>query len=392
MWSAFTKSILRKNNMGREVVRTYLGNINPQNELFPFIRERNGSIAERIARYQGSQYNPEPLMGIPIDKTFIVPGATLTRAEGAELMIQSVEDFYGGMAPTLDYVGKTILHPTNAIVRPNYYDGCVAGFANHVDRAGLTIPGQTIFSKDEALDFFDGRDGKFEKPFSLRLKTPNDSDGKGQEAIENSEHLAYLLTHYPDEIIAQNGLVLEQNLIGDKKTISAGRFMLGDDNYSFIADQQNDIHDGRDRYTGAHNVQVVRGDLDKLDVFLSHQTSPNDPRAVLVSNIHKFDREYRESFPITASRLSYDHLSGFDTNGKPVGGITDLTARMGGTCPALVLAALHLQENQNQEAVLAQVNLNYNPAVKQDYEMGEDVVFFMNQQPLRISAKIDKVY
>lgn len=378
--------------MSREIVRTYLGNVNPQNELFPFIRERNGSIAERIARYQGSQYDPEPLMRAPIDKTFIVPGATLTRAQGAELMIERVEDFYGGMAPTLDYVGKTILHPTSALVRPNYYDGSVAEFASHVDRAGLTIPGRTVFSKDEALDFFDGRDNEFAKPFSLRLKTPNDSDGKGQDAIENAKHLAYLLTHYPDEIIAQNGLVLEQNLIGDKKTVSAGRFMLGEDNYSFIADQQNDVHEGRDRYTGAHNVQVIRGDLDKLDAFLSHLTSPNDPRAILVSNINKFDREYRESFPISASRLSYDHLSGLDTNGRPVGGITDITARMGGTCPALVISALHLQENPNHEAIAAQVNLNYNPAVKQAYEIGDNVTFFMDQQPLRISARIDNIY
>lgn len=387
MWSSFIKNTLKKNNMTE--VRTYLGNMDPSSTRFSFVKERNGNIAERIARYQGLPFNPEPLMRVPSEKTYLVPGTTLSGPTRGNFLIRSVEDFYGGMVPEFSHVGKAILHPAIGNDFPRFYEGQVHRFAEKVQELGLVLPGATVFSTQDALSYFDEHLGR-EKPFAYRLKTTNDSDGEGQAALENREHLAYLLTHHAGDTIRRDGLVIEKNLIGPKKTISVGTFSLGRDRYSFIADQKNGTgDDGRDLYLGASGVHVVRGGFEELHDVVSRRYSPGGIHASIIEKSAAFHLLYTSAVPIVASRLSYDMLIGTDHAGHPAEGITDITARLGGTCPALILSALDLQEHPSHQAVVAQVNLNYAPSSVQSYEKNATV--FMDQEPLRITAKIDHI-
>lgn len=370
-------------------VRTYLGNMDPLSTRFTFVKERNGTIAEKIARYQGFSYNPEPLMKFPHNKTYIVPGITLSGHDRGKFLIRTVEDFYGGMTPEMSYVGKAVLHPAIGDTYPSFYDEQIYLMALKAQEIGLVLPGVTIFSAKDAINYYDDN-LRHHKPFSYRLKTTNDSDGEGQAALENKEHLAYLLTHHSESSISKDGLVIEQNVTGPKKTISVGTFFLGRDKYSFVADQKNGRGpDGRDIYLGAQNVHVVRGGFDELHDIVSRQFSPVGLHATTVEKTAAFDLLYRSTTPILASRLSYDMLIGIDQNGNPLEGITDITARLGGTCPALMLAALNLQKNQSHQAVVAEVNLNYQPQQKQEYEKNAEII--MDQEPLRITAKIDQI-
>ena len=281
----------------QHTVRTYLGNVDPGSARFPFIAERNGSIAQKIAEYQGFKYNPEPLMDFPQEKTYLVPGTTLAGPQRTKFLIHSVEDFYGGMVPELSYVGKAILHPTQTPNRPRFHENA-STFTQQIGQKQLVLPGVTIFSADDGLVYFDEVIAK-EKPLSYRLKTPNDSDGEGQAAVENREHLAYLLTKHDARKIAQEGLVLEKNLIGPKHTISAGTFTIGTDKYSFIADQQNGkAEDGRDVYLGAHGVRIVRGNLANLLEVTSHHMPQDGIHIITLNKVKEFDETYRNNIPI----------------------------------------------------------------------------------------------
>lgn len=370
-------------------VRTYLGNMDPRSSRFPFVQERNGNIAEKIARYQGLSYNPEPLMTVPREKTYLVPGTTLSGPQRTKFLINGVEDFYGGMVSDFSHVGKAILHPAFGDSPPHFYDDRIKKLAERAYKLGLVLPGATLFSVQDALAYFDDHLSRLQ-PKSYRLKTTNDSDGEGQAAVESREHLAYLLSQHRPETVRNEGLVFESNLAGPKRTISVGSFFLGHDPFSFIADQKTGIGpDGRDIYLGADNVHVVRGGFDELHEVISGRFSPEGLHASAIEKTAVFDLHYRTAVGVLASRLSYDVLIGSDTSGKRVEGITDITARLGGTCSALMLGALDLQESPDHQAVVAQVNLNYQPQNVQDFEKGATI--FMDQKPLRITAKIDHI-
>lgn len=365
--------------MGKEV-RTYLGNLDPSSRYFPFIRERNGSIAEKIARHQGLPFNPNPIMQGIENKTYVVPGATLTSGQADQLLIAAENDFYGTAAPTMDHVGKSILHRSMSERYPGFYS---PEFAQEAESMGLVLPGYTGFAKEEIQQAFMCVDSR---PLLYRLKVPNESDGNGQYRINDTEHLVSLLSQIDAESIAQHGMVIEPDL-RNKSTVSVGHFALGDDSYSFVANQTGEMIDGRDVYLGGNDIIVARGELQNLMDML-HQLG--DERFESVAKGKAFFQLYAKHYPLLSSRMSVDVLSGSHPDFGQISGVTDITGRLGGLCPATTLAALHLQENPHQAAVGAQVNLNYTPQVRQEYERGATV--FMDQAPLRITAKIDKVY
>lgn len=363
--------------MGKEV-RTYFNTATEDPQYLPFKIERNGSIAQRIARHIGLPYNEKPLLSLsPQEQFYVVPGVTLGMDDAKRLFIESGMDLYGTAVPTFDMVGKSILHPSVDETTPPFYN---AAFAKKVEREGLVLPGITGFSKKNLLDAYRAIGAP---QTGFRLKRANESDGNGQQGVRGLEHLDELLTLTGEAEIQEHGVVLEPNLT-DKITQSTGFFNLGGVQYVFVADQ---LSGKDDRYMGGENIVVARGDFDVLDDLLQRLS---DPRGATAAKAGAFLREYFAHFPSTiASRMSVDVLSGSHPGYGYVSGVTDITGRLGGLCPGTILAAQQLQDNPTQEAAVAAVHLNYEPSVRQPYE--ENAVVFMDQAPLRITAKIVQV-
>lgn len=363
--------------MGKEV-RTYFNVKTEDPRYLPFKIERNGSIAERIAHHIGLPYNRFPLLSdAPKEQSYIVPGVTLEKDEASRLLIENERDIYGTVVDSFDMVDKSILHPSVDEVTPVFYNGV---FARRVEQDGLVLPGITGFSRQALLDAYRAI-GSPEKGF--RLKRTNESDGNGQHEVMGLGHLGELLTLTGETELKEHGVVLEPNLT-EKKTQSAGFFNLDGVQYVFVADQ---LSGKDDRYLGGENILVARGDFDVLNDVLRRLS---DPRGEITAKAGAFLREYFAHFPSTvASRMSVDVLSGFHPDYGYVSGVTDITGRLGGLCPATILAAQQLQDNPIQEAAVAQVHLNYEPLVRQPYE--ENAVVFMDQKPLRITANIVQV-
>lgn len=380
MLSLYIKNILKKNNMGKEV-RTYFNRAAEDPRYLGFKIERNGSIAERVAQHIGLPYNKIPLYGPPHEKTYVVPGTVLSQDMASQLLIETERDLYGTTTPITDHVGKSILHVTMAENPPSFYQ---QEFAKTVEARALVLPGLTVFSPRELEEAY----AIVGKPKNLyRLKAANDSDGNGQYLIEDMNHLHALLAKIGEDVVTQQGLVIEPNLLNNL-TVSAGQFELGDDRYVFVANQKNGSRDGRDAYLGGNNIVVARGGFNELLNILERR---GDTRMQSVQKADLFLKLYFEHFKdLISSRISVDVLSGTHPHyNERLSGVTDITPRLGGLCPATILAALQLQQHPRQEAVVAQVNLNYNPKVNEQYEEG--ATFFMNQEPLRISAKIDEI-
>ncbi len=72
-----------------------------------------------------------------------------------------------------------------------------------------------------------------------------------------------------------------------------------------------------------------------------------------------------------------------------MGGITDITARLGGTCPALALAAEELHANPDLFVAHGEVTLNYEPGtVSLNEEQG--AVRFIDEPTLRLTARLNQ--
>jgi hypothetical protein len=216
----------------------------------------------------------------------------------------------------------------------------------------------------------------------VRLKLPNESDGRDQYFIEDDIHLKSSLQTIDDQKIVHDGLVLETYL-NQVKTMSVGFCELGGNKYSFLALQKNDIapEDGRSRYLGAF-VRVVKGDMSSL---LSVVKDDDEKETVMIGS--NFYSKYSYFNP-AASRISFDCLFGITDKGDELRGITDITGRLGGTCPALVMSALELRDVTKQSCIESEVTLNYSPGEELESEI--NAVRFIDLPSLRLTAIINK--
>lgn len=367
--------------MSKEGVTFHIGNVDPRYRVF--IESRNGQIALDIAGYIGI-----PFLGEYADeqrgRVVVVPGKTITKLEAEDFGISCDTQIYGAAIDNFDQVGKGILHRTFSLDFPKFHSN---KFAREI--ADVVLPGETTFSLSDTADAFRRFDTR---RFGARIKQTNESDGLGQYSIKSEEELNEVIAGFDETHIVEHGLVLEPDVI-DPKTISIGYARIGEDIFSFIAHQKNDsveevdAHTGklnsRSRYLGA-TVQVVRGDFNNL--FTINNLSYEEKIAVQSSQV--FLDAYQEYvFPI-ASRLSFDYLYGFDRTGQVIGGITDITARLGGTCPALLNAALAFKCNPFIGSVNSEVYLNYDPL--NDLSNRRDKVY-IDHPNLLLTAKVNSL-
>jgi len=287
-----------------------------------YYAERNGNIARYLADILGFGFLGlvEQFEG---NNKYIVPPKTITMSLLKEIGIRSEANFYGLAISDIDLVDKQIFQLGRSqngfagLVREYVLNGYKAKGKNDLKKAVETM---------------------LETSGEARIKKLGVSDGRGQRVVENSSKIG-LLECSDDEVV-----VVEPNLV-DKSTISVGRAIVGSNEYSFIAHQINDVapEDGRDRYMGANPVRVVRGDLYNLFTI-----KLQNRERIAVAKAIGFDKEYLNYYKPLASRISYDVLFGRDRKGNNLSGITDITGRLGGTCPALVLAIKDILEDARE--------------------------------------------
>lgn len=338
-----------------------------------FISERNSNIARDIADFLGLPFKGETSSGKYSD--YIVPSSAITTRTAKQLGIREVSDFYGGFVDHIEQVGKSILHPAKSRFTPGFYSN---EFAEEI--SSLVLPGVTAFSKTEALEGFRELS---RKSIDVRFKLPSESDGNGQSEIHGENELIKQLRELDDKCLGSHGLVFEQNL-HNIKTTSVGRAQIGTEVFSFIAHQKEGRGKPGEKINGSFlgaSLRAVRGtmynllDLDSLsqDDFLA------------ISTAVKFDALYNKFMHPVASRMSYDYLTGTDSMGEKSGGITDITARLGGNCPALMVAIDRLRKNPADKSASAVVDLIYNPS---RYEgVSPDAKIYLNHPQLRIIAR-----
>lgn len=359
------------------MVKLDLEGVTTQLPYRDYYQGRNGLVAEYLADYFGVAYLSADAGGGPKgENVYYVPPVTQARDNANKSYIEHVDDFYGLLVENIGHVHKAILHTTTSQSVPSFYSH---HFACSVSE--LVVPGLTVFTKEEALfahKIMQNRAGK-----EVRLKYPDKSDGRDQFSIVNREHLAGILGSVDEREVVEKGLVLETN-VRDVETVSVGYCVLGDQTYSFIALQKNDIapEDGRDRYVGAL-VRVVKGNVSSL-----RSVAKNSKEEKAIEACVKFDAQYSYFEPV-ASRISYDYLHGYDDKGNLMSGVTDITGRLGGTCPALVMSVMEYKENPRLKVVQSEVSLNYDPGEELNCEVGAER--FIDLQPLRLTARINSV-
>ncbi len=362
--------------MSKEFVQLDLTGVTTELPYRDYYKGRNGLVAKYIADYLGVPYSGEMLGGVE-GNVYYVPPVTQERKSLIADVIKSEEDFYGLIVDDFNHVGKSILHKSVSSKVPGFYS---FEFAKSVE--DLVVPGVTVFSKENTEYGYTTVKGVGD--FDIRLKLSDRSDGHGQFLLKNIEEVRNVFESLEDKYVNDKGLVLEAN-VKEAKTISIGFTVLGSDTFSFLAIQKNDIapEDGRDRYMGA-NVRVVRGGMNNLKKIAEN---PDEQKAIEV--VGQFYKKYKSFNPI-ASRLSFDFLYGLDNKGNTLSGVTDITGRLGGTCPALVLAATEFKQNPYLSTVKSEVSLNYE--TENELSSERDAVRFIDLPSLRLTAKVNSKY
>lgn len=343
-----------------------------------YIRKRNGLISRRIAEYLEIPFFGEVRALKP--EGYSVPARTLLKSQARTAGIENRDQFYGAVIEDHGHVSKAVLHPTlnGKTEAPHFHSDL---FVERVK--DCVLPGFTVFSKEDAANAYENL---VDQGYRVRAKKTRESDGMGQLDIRyRSNLLAFLKGSISDEEINQEGLVLEAQ-VHDPQTISIGYAIYGKDVFTFLAEQKNDKgEDGRDRYAGAR-VKVIK------DTNLSFSTpnhlilNDNERRALEMA--HKFHNAFSYFNPLL-SRISFDCVLGADHKGSPLAGITDITARLGGTCPALILAAQEFKKNPDVFCVNADVTLNYQQGEREPLSRNE--VPFIDHPSLRLTGEVTRL-
>ncbi len=293
----------------------------------------------------------------------------------------AVDLFYGTIVKDPLHVDKGILHPP--------IDARKDTFAHRLRMNGLVLPGVSVSSKDDVLAGYEELQKKGGK---VRAKQVDGSDGQGQYEV-SSKRKANKLAEELCDVLETTGMVLESQ-IKDPKTISVGFAVVGNEQYSFIAHQQDEKvieYDAdvkkkinRTRYMGA-DVTVAKGSIVSLRSL--DDLTKEEQKAIDTAGV--FYDLFNEEYDVDTTRISFDYMYGhtqkkYGRKGEMLGGITDITARPGGTDPALILAVRELHGDDSLSSVCASVRLDYTNRK----EVPENATIFVEDPKLRICAYI----
>ena len=214
-------------------------------------------VVRRLARLKGYAVSEEFAQAPALGPVYLVPSDTLVGTERAQALgIRGKEDFFGGVVPFPFVSTKAITHPLVAPDAP-----APAGWNPEFSRmvGDAVLPGFTAFSRADALLAA----AALLQTGPVRIKVVRETGGNGQTVADDMAAAEACLADLSDEMLANDGVVLEQNL-RDVETLSVGQVTVAGIVATYYGYQRlTSNHKGAEVYGGS-DLTVVRGDFQAL--------------------------------------------------------------------------------------------------------------------------------
>lgn len=273
-----------------------------------------------------------PLLGSVADAddvgpdVLLVPRDTLIDETMTSKTKLSVGTLLGGQVPFRFAATKAITH---GLIEPDA--ACPAGWSpSMAERLGdAALQGYTAFNAADAIEA--GR--RLLRSGSARVKEVCARASLGQTVVETDEQLISVIEQQDPQVLADFGIVIEENLI-DPETYSVGSLSIAGLEISYVGDQRETIdHKGRAVYGGS-SLRSVRGSLDRLTHLGLNAEAVEAVRCAAV-----FDDAARRAYPsMVLTRRNYDVIAGQDAKGRRRVGVLEQSWRVGGATGAEIAA------------------------------------------------------
>lgn len=298
-------------------------------------------VVRRLARLKGYAVSEE-FAQAPLGPVYLVPSDTLVGTERAQALgIHGREDFFGGVVPYPFVSTKAITHPLVA-ADAQAPEGWNPAFSRMVGDA--VLPGYTAFTRADAA--VAGEELLQAGP--VRIKLVRETGGNGQTVARDRAAFDACLAGIADEMLAQDGVVIEQNL-REVQTLSVGQVHVAGMVATYFGQQRlTHNHQGAEVYGGS-DLTVVRGDFQAL---LSLVLAPEVRTAVEQALL--YDSAAQAAFPgFFASRINYDVAQGLMPDGQWRSGVLEQSWRAGGATGAEIAALEAFQADPQRQVVRA---------------------------------------
>jgi Protein of unknown function (DUF3182) len=286
------------------------------------------ALARRLAALMGLAFEGEydPARRYP-GRVYFVPGDTLVGAEtAARLGIGGERDLFGAVVPYPCVATKAITHELVEPTAPAP-PGWSPRFGRRV--RGAVLDGYAAFTPEDARRAGARLLGRG----AVRVKPARARGGRGQQVVSDPAELAAALEAIAPDELANDGVVLEENL-AEVTTCSVGQVRLAGRVVTYYGTQRlTPDNDGLPVYGGSR-LTVARGGFDAL-LGLG---LPDDARQA-VAQARSYDTAARECFAgLFASRRNYDVAQGRAPSGRRRSGVLEQSWRIGGASGAEIAA------------------------------------------------------
>lgn len=318
-------------------------------------------VVRRLAQLKGYAV-AEEFAEPPLGKIYRVPSDTLVGTERAQALgIRSRDDFFGGIVPHPFVSTKAITHP---LVAPGAQ--APEGWSPHFSRmvGDAVLPGFTAFTRDDAATAAD----RLLVAGPIRVKLVRETGGNGQTVVRSRAEFDTCLADIADEMLARDGVVIEQNL-RQVETLSVGQVHVAGIVATYYGVQRLTRNRKGAEVYGGSDLTVVRGDFQALLALeLSREVRIAVEQALL------YDSAAQAAFPgLLASRINYDVAQGLMPDGSWRSGVLEQSWRAGGATGAEIAALEAFQADPQRHRVRASGHEIHGPL--QDLPPGAVVYF-----------------
>jgi Protein of unknown function (DUF3182) len=299
-------------------------------------------VVRRLAQLKGYGVSEEFAQAPGLGTVYYVPSDTLVGVERAKAMgIRDRDDLFGGVVPHPFVSTKAITHPLVAADAAAPL-GWSHAFSQTVGSA--VLPGYSVFTRDDARV---AANKLFERG-PVRVKPVRETGGRGQSVANNMAQLEKCLQGMSDELLMQDGLVLEENL-QKVRTLSVGQVWVAGILATYYGFQRLTRANSGIEVYGGSDLTVVRGDFeDLLALDLAHEVHTAVEQALV------YDGAAHSCFPgFFASRINYDVVQGVNASGQWCSGVLEQSWRAGGATGAEIAALQAFQADPRRHVVRA---------------------------------------
>lgn len=298
-------------------------------------------VVRRLARLKGFAV-AEEFAEPPLGRIYRVPSDTLVGTDRAQALgIRTRDDFFGGIVPHAFVSTKAITHP---LVGPDAQapEGWNPDFCRMAGDA--VLPGFTAFSRTDAMTAAERllADGP------VRVKLVRETGGNGQTVTRDHAEFEECLSGVADEMLASDGVVIEQNL-RQVETLSVGQVHVAGIVATYYGHQRLTRNRKGAEVYGGSDLTVVRGDFQALLAL----ELPREVR-IAVEQALLYDSAAQASFPgLLVSRINYDVAQGLMPDGSWRSGVLEQSWRAGGATGAEIAALEAFQADPQRHRVRA---------------------------------------